>query len=175
MLYHISLEDLDGKILYPKVQDNEYTEAGLEDSVTPRVCFCNTIEGCISALGRNIPYGIIYNVYVPEDSNLEYVIPSPISVIDALLTGERWILNPVKVIKWANVIIKELVETCPSNHTWYDGRVSQYEQYKYDHKRAMITIPKFNTDAGSKLIKVYTYNFEVIYKSSKNCIVKSDL
>lgn len=131
MLFHISCEDLDGKTLLPRVPQNGCVSAGLEDAVTPRVCFCTSIEGALGALANDsIPYGRVYNVYIPT-RRLHVHWPTVYQVPDAILTGEVWCLEPVKVRKVAELTVLERADTIPSSNYWLDGKLIEVPLYNH--------------------------------------------
>jgi hypothetical protein len=98
-LYHISL--LNVSSLKPRIPDNNFTRNGYENSTIPRICFSNTIDGCLAAIADNIK-GATYLVYMPiikEGMNIignEEIIDNNY-VPDAILTGETWITELVNV------------------------------------------------------------------------------
>lgn len=92
-LYHLSPYNLDGKVIFPSVPDNFFTENGYEDNVIRRVCFTEYIEGCLRGLSQNLK-GREYYVHIPQGS-YEVYEPSVKEVPDAEVTGELWICQPV--------------------------------------------------------------------------------
>ena len=92
MLYQLSCNP-NLTILIPKIP--ETAVAFNEDVSIPRVCFSPTIKGCLSAL-QDIRAE--YYVYTPVNQKLKgYSCKT--HVIDAVITGERWIKKPVQVKK----------------------------------------------------------------------------
>ena len=92
MLYHLSCNP-NLTILTPKIP--ETAVAFNEDVSISRVCFSPTIKGCLSAL-QDI--SAKYYVYTPVNQKLKgYSCKT--HVIDAVITGERWIKKPVQVKK----------------------------------------------------------------------------
>lgn len=93
MLYHLS-EHKNLTLLTPRIP--ECAVSIYEDTVTKRVCFSDSIEGCLSAL-QDIPRK--YYVYTPQEliqqNDLYY--PTVNEVRDAKYTHEVWILQEVKV------------------------------------------------------------------------------
>ena len=93
MYYHLSV---DGTltVLTPKIP--ECAVSIYENVDTKRVCFADTIEGCLSAL-QDGPKD--YYVYIPmmnlDDKNIYH--PTVEDVRDAKYTGEIWVLDEVKV------------------------------------------------------------------------------
>jgi hypothetical protein len=96
-LYCISKEDLDGKTLKPRIPINYFTMNGYEDNTTPRVCFAPDVGKCLTALSQNCTNKTYY-VYEP-DGEYDIYKPNDIAVPDSKITGELWILKPVKLKK----------------------------------------------------------------------------
>ena len=107
MLYHLSkVENLE--LLTPKVP--ECAIPMYEDTKTKRVCFSDSIDGCLSALqspGK-------YYVYIPKENIQEDSIyyPTVDDVRDAKYTHEVWVLSEIGVkcigiIKCSDMYIKE--------------------------------------------------------------------
>lgn len=116
-LYHVSYEDLDGETLIPRIPDNLFTEMGWEDNKRKRVCFAERVGGCLSALSRAVK-GRLFNVYSPDDIDLYRVYkPSIEQVPDVELTGELWIVKPVKV----NLVGKIMVTDYDNVSTYHYG------------------------------------------------------
>lgn len=93
MLYHLStIGNL--SVLTPKIP--ECAVPIYEDVITPRVCFSDFIEGCLSAL-QDLPKR--YYVYIPDEeldtSDLHY--PTVYEVRDMKCTHEVWVTREVKV------------------------------------------------------------------------------
>lgn len=131
MLYHLS-KDSKLETLTPKIP--ECAISMYEDIETKRVCFSDSIDGCLSALqtpGK-------YYVYVPieniQEESLYY--PTVDDVRDAKYTHEVWVLSEVKV-KCIGAIKSPNIYTTES-HNSGRGRVTvfhyQYEWLKYKKK-----------------------------------------
>ena len=93
MLYHLSTDE-NLKVLTPKIPKNALPEH--EDVKTKRICFSDSIEGCLSSL-QTSPNK--YYVYVPENEvdEIDIYIPTVDEVIDAKFTHEVWIMKEIKV------------------------------------------------------------------------------
>lgn len=92
MLYHLS-RDPNLTVLTPHIPETAIPYN--EDVSIPRVCFAPTIEGCLSAL-QDID--MEYYVYIPVNQKLKgYSCRS--HVVDASITGERWVKKDVAVKK----------------------------------------------------------------------------
>lgn len=94
-LYFISENNMDGKILQPRIPNNYFTKNGYEENQTKRVCFSTSIDKCLMALSMNCK-GKEYYVHQPVG---EYTIINPTikDVPDSKITGEKWITSPVKI------------------------------------------------------------------------------
>lgn len=99
-LYHISEKNLNGKILTPRVPNNEFIKWGVEDGKTKRVSFARSIGKCLTGLGRNV-LGKVFYVFEPDispdklKSNIIY--PTKDMVPDVHITHEVWVTCPVKL------------------------------------------------------------------------------
>ena len=100
-LYHISEEDLDNKLLTPRIPKNYMTKNNYENNTIPRISFSTSIDGCLMGMSQNLK-DTIFNVYEPEDYN-DLKIISNKDIIknnytpDAKLTNEVWVITPVKL------------------------------------------------------------------------------
>lgn len=94
-LYFISKYSRDDDRLLPRVPDNYLTKNGYEDNTTPRVCFSETINGCLTGLSRNIDNQEFY-VHMPT-GYYEVIKPTKEQVPDVDITKEKWICSPVDV------------------------------------------------------------------------------
>lgn len=80
--------------LIPKVPNNFLTKGGYEEDKTPRVCFADSIDGCLRAYSQNIE-GMEFIVVQPV-GHYKVITPTITQVPDAKVTGEKWITTPVK-------------------------------------------------------------------------------
>lgn len=94
-LYHLSTNNLDSKILKPRIPDNFLVKNGYENSTIKRVCFATSIDKCLRAMSYNIK-GIEFYVHIPDKKYNTYK-PSVKEVPDCKITGEIWIREPVKL------------------------------------------------------------------------------
>lgn len=99
-LYHIAVGKHDlVREFVPRVPESANPP---EDVVTPRICFAETLEGCLTAIGHPFYYpGTPEPLTVWEgDFDERYIISpeylySTSSVMDCLRTREWWVLHPV--------------------------------------------------------------------------------
>lgn len=94
-LVHLSLTNLDGTTLEPRVPDNYFAKNGYEDGTTKRVCFTPNVGKCLMAMSKKCD-GMECYVMVPE-GNYKTYRPTVKEVPDSKITGEIWIKEPVKV------------------------------------------------------------------------------
>ena len=94
-LYFISENNMDNKTLNPRIPNNYFTKNGFEDNKTKRVCFCSSVGNCLKALSMNCK-GKEFFVHIPT-GDFNVVLPTKNQVPDSEITGEKWILNPVKI------------------------------------------------------------------------------
>ena len=94
-LYFLSETNLDGQTLVPRIPKNFFTDNGLEDNTTKRVCFAPTIDNCLLGLSMNCKNKEFY-VHVPVGL-FSVIYPNKAQVPDVEITGEMWICKPVKI------------------------------------------------------------------------------
>lgn len=94
-LYFISKYSRDDDRLIPKIPDNYLTKNEYEDNTTPRVCFSETIGGCLTGLSKNVDNQEFY-VHIPI-GYYEVIKPTKEQVPDVDITKERWICSPVDI------------------------------------------------------------------------------
>ena len=94
-LYHLSRHNLDGQLVYPSIPSNYLVRAGFEDDKTRRICCAHSIDSCLMALGENLT-GEVFYVHVPLKPFMS-MYPTTDKVPDADITGECWVLDPVRM------------------------------------------------------------------------------
>lgn len=108
MLYHVSVSKIKGNEFTPRIPKQRIEG---EDKTVNRICFCDSIQGCLSAMptGIQVVKNLLYLSRIGEVTPLLYVYELdetklPVSnikypgqlksyVTDASLTGEHWIIN----------------------------------------------------------------------------------
>ena len=113
---------------------------GFEEYKTPRVCFSNSIEGCLNAIindtGRLKLAGKTLYVYTPEKPISSYKCKSNKQIIkdgdifDANITNEMWILEPVQ-LKYVGSIVVDKVN---GEHVRKFANNKKKIIVKYDYK-----------------------------------------
>lgn len=94
-LYHLSYKHkLKSTLLCPRIPYSSVI--GYEDTVTPRVCMSDSIDGCLTALQCNPgTYHVYFTDIDKSDPKLHY--PTPEEVFDAFMTHEVWITAPIQL------------------------------------------------------------------------------
>lgn len=94
-VYRLHKENGNGKTVNPEIPNNFFTKNGYEDNTTKRVCFTTSINKCLMAMSQNCKDMILY-VHIPDGKYTLYK-PTIQEVPDSRVTGEVWILRPVKL------------------------------------------------------------------------------
>lgn len=130
-LCHLSCDDLDGVTLTPRIPDNFYTLKGYEDNKIKRVCFAERVDKCLSALSRAVE-GREFNVYIPESPAWKFWAfrPSAKQVPDVDLTGELWVLRPIKVRLFGRIVVTGYHKI--SSYVYGDGRIGLVYHWDYE-------------------------------------------
>lgn len=125
-LYHISERNLNGVILSPRIPNNYLTQHGYEENITPRVSFCKSISGCLTAISDNLQ-DKVFNVYTIDTSykkpNIKNITNQ--EVPDQSLTGEIWILNDVKLKFITKIVVYGVSK--PLTYVYGDNIAETYE------------------------------------------------
>jgi hypothetical protein len=121
ILYHVSVNlDHDGEF-FPDIPDSAFY-VDEEDSITPRICFSDSINGCLGSIpdgGRGLKDYISsvdskFKVFIlaTEKYNVRILTPEEIAdrVPDALIHREYWVLDPITINEYMIIDIKDF--TC---------------------------------------------------------------
>ena len=133
MLYHLSTNK-NLSILTPRIP--ECAISIYENTRIKRVCFSDSIDGCLSAL-QNIPTK--YYVYVPYNlQNEDIYYPTENDVRDAKHTHEIWYLNEINVkcigaIKSFNYDYNKKYDTNRGEITVFHYPYKWIEKYKSNY------------------------------------------
>lgn len=109
-LYHVAVGKHDlVRTFIPRVPESANPP---EDTITPRICFAESLEGCLSAIGHAFYYpGRPELLTVWEyDADTRYCIPPEYLydkglVMDSLRTREWWVLQPLTLTgKYVNLV-----------------------------------------------------------------------
>lgn len=132
-IYFVSKDNMDGKVLTPRVPKNFLTDNGYEDATTKRVCFSSSINGCLIALSQNLE-GKEFYVHTPVDMNsLKIVKPSKSQVPDISHTKELWVTNPVKIKAFCKIIVGKAKDK-PLMYKYGDNKIAYLYAWEYTRK-----------------------------------------
>lgn len=133
--YFVSVTNMNDKLLQPRIPDNFLTQIGAEDNKTPRVCFSDSIDGCLIALSRNLK-GMKLFVHVADcDESVlrQFRHPTTEEVPDANITDEVWSLKPVEIKCIGQIQVKKAYpKPLPYKYTDRDGTQKTAELYSWD-------------------------------------------
>lgn len=98
MLYRIDSFYADKITMTPTIPINGLTENGHEDNKTPRLCFSDSLIGCLAAQGT-LRFNYSYVVYVPVNQKIKVHKPTKKQCPDAHITGEVWYIGkPIELV-----------------------------------------------------------------------------
>lgn len=109
-LYHVAVGKHDlARTFTPRVPESANP---LEDTITPRICFAESLEGCLSAIGHPFYYPGKPELLTVWEYNADtrYCIPPEYLydkglVMDSLRTREWWVLQPITLTgKYVNLV-----------------------------------------------------------------------
>lgn len=104
--YHVSNNpNLDGKVIHPRVPLSRMNN---EERSIKRICVSASINGCLTDSNR-YDIGEILDVYTCETTH--FIQPTDKEVIDAPLTGEVWIMEPVEFKWFMRIAITDIFES----------------------------------------------------------------
>lgn len=161
-LFFISKENLDGKTLYPRVPDNELTRKGTEDAKTPRVCMSFFVEGCLRSITTTC-LSQSFNIYTAVDIEEQY-LPTEKEVPDAMLTGEVWVTQPVRLTYYGRLDLFSRVDTAPCM-----GYPSDSNKYGF----VEVALYDYAVYAKSSFDRISKSSIEVIDQEEDDDFVKS--
>ena len=129
-LFFLSDKKMNNKILSPRVPNNYFTKNGYEDAKTKRVCFAASIDKALMALSSNLTNKEFY-IHIPVGKYTTYK-PSTKEVPDSKITGEIWVLNPVKIICIGKIIV--IKDKGLEGHKFKYGDNKEAELYDWEWK-----------------------------------------
>lgn len=125
-LYFLSPDNMNGKILSPRVPENFLIKNGYEDGETPRVCFAKSIDGALMALSQNLKGKELF-VHQPVDPDFNNIVePSLEQVPDVELTTEVWYTDDIEVKTIGKILIEEDDGLPGHKYTYGDNEAELY-------------------------------------------------
>ena len=95
-MYHLSTENHDGDVFEPRYYDNDNVKAGTERRVK-RICFSDSINGCIYSIFPSGAYDVDLYVHVPGSEVTKVYKTTPDDIYDSNITHELWVKEPVNM------------------------------------------------------------------------------
>ena len=148
-LYHISFDDNLPNTLTPQLPaggDLSEPEHWSTEPDIPRVCFSESIEGCVRAVYPNLTKvfendpgdGVTFNLYRAVSKKGRFVSPYVLDRVEAVhdvnLTDEWWSLNPIEIEPMGKINVKVDI-----NGEWVKHKPTGQE-VEYDHSPKHIEI-----------------------------------
>ena len=93
-MYHLSTENHNGDIFEPRYYDNDNVKAGTERRVK-RICFSDSINGCIYSIFPSGAYDVDLYVHVPGSEVSKVYETTSDDIYDSKITHELWVKEPV--------------------------------------------------------------------------------
>ena len=93
-MYHLSTENHNGDIFEPRYYDNDNVKAGTERRVK-RICFSDSINGCIYSIFPSGAYDVDLYVHVPGSEVTKVYETTSDDIYDSKITHELWVKEPV--------------------------------------------------------------------------------
>ena len=93
-MYHLSTENHNGDVFEPRYYDNDNVKAGTERRVK-RICFSDSINGCIYSIFPSGAYDVDLYVHVPGSEVTKVYETTPDDIYDSNITHELWVKEPV--------------------------------------------------------------------------------
>ena len=93
-MYHLSIENHNGDIFEPRYYDNDNVKAGTERRVK-RICFSDSINGCIYSIFPSGAYDVDLYVHVPGSEVTKVYETTSDDIYDSKITHELWVKEPV--------------------------------------------------------------------------------
>ena len=132
--YFLSENDMNEKVLQPRIPNNYMTKNGYEDNKTKRVCFAPSINQCLMGLSMNLKDKEFY-VHIPDpEIDIKKLLykPSIKEVPDSKITGEVWIKVPIKIICTGKILVTGDAGEPGIPYTYGNGLTA--ELYKWNWK-----------------------------------------
>lgn len=180
-MYHLSTENHDGDVFEPRYYDNDNVKAGTERRVK-RICFSDSINGCIYSIFPSGAYDVDLYVHVPGSEVTKVYETTPDDIYDSNITHELWVKEPVtmKCIGKIHIsgVYKDKVKVLEA-----DKDKTGYGKRKYYEPR-WNWVEKINEATSSseysmkplkpEQMKEYHKWFKVVFNATKDSITEKE-
>lgn len=180
-IYHLSTENHNGDVFEPRYYDNDNVKAGTERRVK-RICFSDSINGCIYSIFPSGAYDVDLYVHVPGSEVTKVYETTPDDIYDSNITHELWVKEPVtmKCIGKIHIsgVYKDKVKVLEA-----DKDKTGYGKRKYYEPR-WNWVEKINEASSSseynmkplkpEQMKEYYKWFKVVFNGTKDSITEKE-
>ncbi len=181
-MYHLSTENHDGDIFEPRYYDNDNVKAGTERRVK-RICFSDSINGCIYSIFPSGAYDVDLYVHVPGSEVTKVYETTPDDIYDSNITHELWVKEPVtmKCIGKIHIsgVYKDKVKVLEADKdkTGYGKRKYYEPRWNWVEKINEATTVKSEYNMKSlkeDQMKEYYKWFKVVFNGTKDSITEKE-
>lgn len=181
-MYHLSTENHDGDVFEPRYYDNDNVKAGTERRVK-RICFSDSINGCIYSIFPSGAYDVDLYVHVPGSEVTKVYETTPDDIYDSNITHELWVKEPVtmKCIGKIHIsgVYKDKVRVLEANKdkTGYGKRKYYEPRWNWVEKINEATAPSSEYSMKPlkpEQMKEYYKWFKVVFNATKDSITEKE-
>ena len=181
-MYHLSTENHNGDIFEPRYYDNDNVKAGTERRVK-RICFSDSIHGCIYSIFPSGAYDVDLYVHVPGSEVTKVYETTPDDIYDSKITHELWVKEPVtmKCIGKIHIsgVYKDKVKVLEADKdkTGYGKRKYYEPRWNWVEKINEATTIKSEYNMKSlkeDQMKEYYKWFKVVFNGTKDSITEKE-
>lgn len=180
-MYHLSTENHNGDVFEPRYYDNDNVKAGTERRVK-RICFSDSINGCIYSIFPSGAYDVDLYVHVPGSEVTKVYETTPDDIYDSNITHELWVKEPVtmKCIGKIHIsgVYKDKVKVLEAdkNKTGYGKRKYYEPRWNWVEKinEATSSSEYSMKPLKSEQMKEYYKWFKVVFNGTKDSITEKE-
>lgn len=180
-MYHLSTENHNGDVFEPRYYDNDNVKAGTERRVK-RICFSDSINGCIYSIFPSGAYDVDLYVHVPGSEVTKVYETTPDDIYDSKITHELWVKEPVtmKCIGKIHIsgVYKDKVKVLEADKdkTGYGKRKYYEPRWNWVEKinEATSSSEYSMKPLKSEQMKEYYKWFKVVFNGTKDSITEKE-
>lgn len=180
-MYHLSTENHNGDVFEPRYYDNNNVKAGTERRVK-RICFSDSINGCIYSIFPSGAYDVDLYVHVPGSEVTKVYETTQDDIYDSKITHELWVKEPVtmKCIGKIHIsgVYKDKVKVLEADKdkTGYGKRKYYEPRWNWVEKinEATSSSEYSMKPLKSEQMKEYYKWFKVVFNGTKDSITEKE-
>lgn len=181
-MYHLSTENHNGDVFEPRYYDNDNVKAGTERRVK-RICFSDSINGCIYSIFPSGAYDVDLYVHVPGSEVTKVYETTPDDIYDSNITHELWVKEPVtmKCIGKIHIsgVYKDKIKVLEADKdkTGYGKRKYYEPRWNWVEKINEATAPSSEYSMKPlkpEQMKEYYKWFKVVFNGTKDSITEKE-